>query len=80
MPKFQLEPFLFCLAWALLAIAGTVLGGIWVGSALSFGLLLILIPHSAVVLTRYEDNALERQVRWGILVIAGLGLAVWLNT
>lgn len=79
MPKFQLEPFLFCLVWALLAIAGTVLGGIWVGAALSFGLLLVLMPLSALVLTRYEDAALERQVRWGVLVIAGLGLAVWLN-
>ncbi|HYI48594.1 MAG TPA: hypothetical protein VEX35_09030 [Allosphingosinicella sp.] len=79
MPKFQLEPLLFCLVWALLAIAGTVLGGMWVGAALSFGLLLILMPLSAIVLTRYEDAALERQVRWGMLVIAGLGLAVWLN-
>jgi hypothetical protein len=26
-----------------------------------------------------EDLALERQVRWGVLVIAGLGLAVWLH-
>jgi hypothetical protein len=79
MPKFQLEPFLFCLAWAALAIAGTMLGGIWAGSALSFGLLLILMPLSAVILTRYEDAALERQVRWGLLAVAGLGLAVWLN-
>jgi len=79
MPKFQLEPFLFCLAWAALAIAGTMLAGMWVGAALSFGLLLVLMPLSAVVLTRYEDHTLERQVRWGILVIAVLGLAVWLN-
>jgi hypothetical protein len=79
MPKLHLEPLLFCLVWALLAIAGTVLGGIWAGAALSFGLLLVLMPLSTIVLTRYEDSALERQVRWGMLVIAGLGLAVWLN-
>jgi hypothetical protein len=79
LPEFRLEPFLFCVAWALLAVAGTVLGGIWAGSALSVGMLLILMPLSAVILTRYEDLALERQVRWGVLVIAGLALAVWLN-
>jgi len=79
MPKFQLEPFLFCLAWVALAVAGTLLGGIWAGAALSLGLLLILMPTSAIILTRHEDGALERQVRWGLLVIAGLGLAVWLS-
>jgi hypothetical protein len=79
LPKFHVEPFLFCVAWALLAVAGTVLGGIWAGAALSMGMLLILMPLSAIILTRYEDLALERQVRWGLLVIAGLALAVWLN-
>lgn len=79
LPKFHLEPFLFCVAWALAAVAGSVFGGIWAGTALSLGLLLILMPLSAVILTRYEDFALERQVRWGVLVIAGLGLAVWLH-
>jgi hypothetical protein len=79
LPKFNLEPFLFCVAWALTAVAGSVLGGIWVGAALSLGMLLILMPLSAIILTRYEDLALERQARWGLLVIAGLGLAVWLH-
>jgi tryptophan-rich sensory protein len=79
LPKFHLEPFLFSVVWALLAIAGTVLGGMWAGAALALGLLLVLMPLSAIILTRYEDLALERQVRWGVLVIAGLGLAVWLN-
>jgi len=27
-----------------------------------------------------EDERLERQVRWGILVIAGLILAIWLRS
>jgi hypothetical protein len=79
LPEFRLEPFLFCLAWAGLAIAGTVFGGIWAGAALSMGMLLVLMPLSAIILTRYEDLALERQVRWGLLVIAGLALAVWLS-
>jgi hypothetical protein len=80
MPKLHAEPLLFCLAWALLAVAGTVWGGIWAGAALSLGLLLVLMPLSAIILTRYEDVALERQVRWGVLVIAALGLAVWLKS
>ena len=80
MPKLHAEPLLFCLAWALLAVAGTVWGGIWAGAALSLGLLLVLMPLSTIILTRYEDAALERQVRWGVLVIAGLGLAVWLKS
>jgi hypothetical protein len=79
MPKLYPEPLLFCFAWALLAVAGSVWGGIWAGLILSLGLLTILMPMSALILTRYEDLALERQVRWGILVIAGLALAVWLN-
>lgn len=80
MPKLYPEPLLFCLAWALLAVAGSVWGGIWAGLIISLGLLAILMPMSALIITRYEDLALERQVRWGILVIAGLGLAVWLNS
>jgi hypothetical protein len=80
LPKFHLEPFLFCVAWALTAVVGSVLGGVWAGVALSLGLLLVLMPLSAIVLTRYEDAALERQVRWGVLVIAGLALAVWLHS
>jgi hypothetical protein len=34
---------------------------------------------SATIVTRTEDFALERQVRWSLLVIAALGLAIWLN-
>lgn len=80
MPKLHLEPLLFCLAWALLAVAGSVLGSVWAGLVIALGLLTILMPTSAIILTRYEDPALERQVRWGILVIAGLALAVWLKS
>ena len=44
------------------------------------GLLLVFMPASAFILTRYEDEKLERQVRWGILVIAGLLLAIWVRS
>ncbi len=80
MPRLMLEPLLFCLCWILLAIAASVLGGTWAGLAIALGLLLVLMPTSAIILTRYEDEKLERQVRWGILVIAGLLLAIWLHS
>ena len=62
-----------------LAVLATVLGGTWAGLAIGLGLLLVLMPSSAFILSRYEDEKLERQVRWGILVIAGLLLAIWLT-
>ena len=80
MPKLRLEPLLFCLCWVLLAVAASVFGSTWAGLAVGLGLLLIFMPSSAFILTRYEDEKLERQVRWGILVIAGLLLAIWLKS
>jgi uncharacterized protein (DUF58 family) len=79
MPKLHPEPLLFCLAWAALAIAGAVLGGLWIGVALALGLLAILMPATMLILTQFEDFRFERQMRWGILVLAGLALAVWLK-
>ena len=80
MPRLALEPLLFCLCWVLLAVVASVLGSTWAGVAVALGLLLILMPTSAFILTRYEDEKLERQVRWGIWVIAALLLAVWLRS
>ena len=80
MRMLRLEPLIFCLCWVLLAVVASVLGGTWAGVAIALGLLLILMPTSAFILSRYEDEKLERQVRWGILVIAGLLLAIWLKS
>lgn len=80
MPRLALEPLIFCLCWILLAVAASVFGGTWAGLVVALGLLLVLMPTSALILTRYEDEKLERQVRWGILVIAGLLLAIWLKS
>jgi hypothetical protein len=80
MPKLRLEPLTFCFCWILLAVVASVFGSTWAGLAVALGLLLILMPTSAFILTRYEDEKLERQVRWGILVIAGLILAIWLRS
>ena len=79
MPKIYPEPLLFCLAWAALAIAAGTMASIWMGLLFSAGLALILMPLTATVLTKTGDFALERQVRWGLLVVAALGLAIWLN-
>ena len=80
MPRLALEPLIFCICWVALAVVASVFGNMWAGLAIGLGLLLVLMPMSAFILTRYEDEKLERQVRWGILVIAGLVLAIWLKS
>jgi uncharacterized protein (DUF58 family) len=79
MPKLHPEPLLFCLAWAGLAIAAGIMASIWMGILFSAGLALILMPLTAAIVSKTGDFALERQVRWGLLALAGLALAVWLN-
>ena len=79
MPRLALEPLIFCICWVALALVASVYGNLWAGLAIAFGLMLVLMPMSAFILTRYEDEKLERQIRWGILVIAGLLLAIWLR-
>ena len=73
------EPLLFCVAWAALAIAGGVYAGLWVGVLLSVGLLVLISAASLQVLSQTDDLAMERQVRWGILIVAGLALVVGIN-
>jgi hypothetical protein len=79
MPRLHAEPLLFCLAWAALAVAGAYWGNIWAGILLSVGLLVLISAASLQVLAQTGDPALERQVRWGIWVVAALGLAAYLN-
>ena len=79
MPRIHYEALLFCLAWAALAIAGGLYGGLWVGALLSFGLLILISASSMQILSQSEDPVMERQVRWGILIVAAMGLMVWLN-
>ena len=79
MPRLHLEALIFCLAWAALALAGGIYGGLWVGALLSLGLLILISASSLQVLSQSDDPAMERQVRWGILIVAALGLAVYLN-
>ena len=79
MPRLHSEALLFCLAWAALALAGGIYGGLWIGALLSLGLLILISASSMQILAQSDDPAMERQVRWGILIVAALGLAVWLN-
>lgn len=79
MPRLHAEALLFCLAWAALAIAGGLYAGLWVGALLSLGLLVLISASSMQILARSEDMIMERQVRWGILIVAAMGLMVYLN-
>ena len=72
MPKLYPEALLFCLAWVALAVAGWSLFDWRAGMALSVGLFLVIMPASAITLSRTGSFALERGVRWGILAAAGL--------
>ena len=79
MPRLHPEALLFCLAWAALAVAGGVWGSWWIGVLLSFGMLILVSAASMQILSQTGDEAMERQVRWGILVVAALALFAGLN-
>jgi len=74
MPKLHVEPLIFCIAWAALAVAGFALLDWRAGVALSVGLFMLIMPSSALILARTSNFVLERAVRWGILVVATLVL------
>jgi hypothetical protein len=70
------EAALFCLAWVALAVAGYVLEGWLAGSFLTFGLLAVIMPASGYFIAKRDDFAAERAVRWSILILAGVALAL----
>ncbi|HEX8654047.1 MAG TPA: hypothetical protein VF693_02335 [Allosphingosinicella sp.] len=72
MPRLYPEALLFCVVWVALAVAGWAYAGMRAGLALSVGLFLIVMPASAITLSRTGNFALERAVRWGILILAAL--------
>ena len=72
MPKLYPEALAFCLLWSALAVAGFLLVGWEMGALLSVGLFLVIMPASAVTLSRTGNFALERGIRWGILTIGAL--------
>ena len=70
MPRLYPEALAFCLLWAALAIYGGLNMGWKAGAALTLGLFVLILPSSALILSRTGNFALERGVRWGILVVA----------
>jgi hypothetical protein len=75
LPKLYPEALLFCLLWAGLAVAGFALVDWKAGVILSVGLFMLIMPSSALILSRTGRFGLERAVRWAILAVAALGLA-----
>ena len=74
MPKLYPEALFFCLVWVSLAVAGWHFVGMRAGLALSVGLFLIVMPASAITLSKTGSFALERAIRWAILAAAALAL------
>jgi hypothetical protein len=74
MPKLYPEALLFCLLWAALAIYGGLELGWKAGAALTLGLFILIMPASALILSRTGNFMLERAVRWAILAVAALVL------
>jgi hypothetical protein len=74
MPKIYPEALAYCILWAALAVAGFAWAGWPGGVLLSAGLFLIVMPTSALILSRTGSFVLERNVRWGILIVAALAL------
>jgi hypothetical protein len=72
--RFNADALIYCIAWAALAILGWHLAGLRAGLLLSVGLFLIVMPASAIILSRTGNFGLERGVRWGILAAAALAL------
>jgi hypothetical protein len=72
MPRLYPEALLFCILWAALAVAGFALVGWQAGALLSVGLFMLIMPASALILTRTGNFAAERIVRWGILAVAAI--------
>jgi hypothetical protein len=72
MPKLYPEALLFCILWAALAMFGWSRVGWQAGAALTIGLFVIIMPASALALSKTGNFAVERGVRWSILIVAAL--------
>ena len=72
MPRLNVDALAYCIVWAALAILAWRLVDHIAGLLASVGLFLIVMPTSAIVLTRTGNFQLERAVRWTILAVAAL--------
>jgi hypothetical protein len=66
------EALVYCILWTALALFGFDRLGWKGGLALSLGVFLIVMPASALILSRTGNLTLERGVRWAILAAAAL--------
>jgi hypothetical protein len=74
MRRLNLEALVYSLVWGVLAVIGWQVAGLKAGILLSVGLFLVVMPTSAMVLSKTGNFQLERGIRWGILAIAALAL------
>ena len=72
MPKIYPEALLYCVLWVALALFGLDRLGWKAGLAFSLGLFVIVMPASAIILSRTGNFAVERGVRWAILAVAAI--------
>ena len=72
--RFNLDALLYCIVWAALAIYAWNAVSHQAGLLASVGLFLIVMPTSAILLSRTGNFRLERGVRWGILALAALAV------
>ena len=70
MPRLYPEALLFCVIWAALAIYGGLELGWKAGAVLTLGLFILIMPTSALILSRTGSFRLERGVRWAVLTVA----------
>ena len=74
MRRLNLDALAYCLVWAALAIFAWNAISHRAGLLASVGLFLIVMPTSAIILSRTGNFRIERGVRWSLLAIAALAL------
>jgi len=79
MERLNIDALLFCIAWAAMAVAAALAGGLWIGVAVLVIPFPVIIPVSALILTKTSNFVLERAVRWGLLGLAAIGLFIGLR-
>ena len=75
--RLHLEALAYCILWTALALYGLDRLGWKAGLSLSVGLFLIVMPASALILSRTGNFSLERAVRWGILAAAAAAIVLF---
>ncbi len=74
MRRLNLDALIYCIVWAAVAVFAWNWVGHRAGLLASVGLFLIVMPTSAILLSRTGNFRLERGVRWAILGTAALAL------